>query len=203
MFGWFRARRSAAAAPAVEETAAAVVEEVPAATVVEEVPGSSATDDSSATDEAPQEVGVVAPVEGRLVPLTEVPDPVFSQKLLGDGFAVEPTQGQVGSPVAGEVMMVAETRHAFGVRTDQGAEFLIHVGIDTVTLKGEGFTLVKAVGDRVEAGEVVLDVDLAVVGAAAPSLAIPVVLTNGTAFELGPVDLSAAYGDVVATAVSR
>ena len=83
---------------------------------------------------------VFAPVEGEIIELSSVPDPVFSGGMMGQGFAVQPTSGEFGSPVEGEIIMVARTLHAFGVRTDEGAEVLVHIGIDTVQLKGEGFT---------------------------------------------------------------
>ena len=81
-----------------------------------------------------------APCKGKVVPLTEVPDPTFSEKLLGDGFAVIPTEGKVYAPADAEVTMVFDTLHAITLTSSQGAEILIHIGLDTVTLKGAPFT---------------------------------------------------------------
>ncbi len=82
---------------------------------------------------------ILSPVTGNAIPLDQVPDPVFSQKIIGDGIAVIPTKGTIVSPVDGEVASVAETLHAFGFRTEDGLELLIHVGLETVGLKGECF----------------------------------------------------------------
>ena len=90
-----------------------------------------------------------APCKGKVVPLTEVPDPTFSEKLLGDGFAVIPTEGKVYAPADAEVTMVFDTLHAITLTSSQGAEILIHIGLDTVTLKGAPFTAHVAAGDKV------------------------------------------------------
>ena len=92
---------------------------------------------------------VYSPVAGRIVSLDEVPDPVFAQRSVGDGFAVEPREGSFRSPVDGELVLVAKTLHAFAVRTPEGAEILVHIGIDTVTLKGAGFTGHRQAGETV------------------------------------------------------
>lgn len=82
---------------------------------------------------------IVSPLTGNVRSLENVPDPVFAQKMMGDGFAIEPTDGVVVSPIHGEVVQVFPTKHAVGLRSDQGLEILIHVGIDTVHMHGEGF----------------------------------------------------------------
>ena len=97
-------------------------------------------------------VSILAPLTGRAVPLEQVPDPVFSQKIIGDGIAVIPTEGKIVSPVSGEVVSVADTLHAYGFRTEDGLELLIHVGLETVALKGECFTAHVKTGDHVKAG---------------------------------------------------
>lgn len=101
-----------------------------------------------------------APCKGKVVPLTEVPDPTFSEKLLGDGFAVIPTEGKVYAPADAEVTMVFDTLHAITLTSSQGAEILIHIGLDTVTLKGAPFTAHVAAGDKVKKGDLLMDVDL-------------------------------------------
>lgn len=132
---------------------------------------------------------VFAPVEGEIIELSSVPDPVFSGGMMGQGFAVQPTSGEFGSPVEGEIIMVARTLHAFGVRTDEGAEVLVHIGIDTVNLKGEGFTAHRRKGDRVRPGDVVVSLDLASVSGRVPSMATPVIVTNGDRFDVSAPDL--------------
>ena len=82
---------------------------------------------------------LLAPLNGKVIPLDQVQDDVFSQKVLGDGIAIQPENGKLYSPVDGEISSIAETLHAYGVSTEDGLEILVHVGLDTVTLKGEGF----------------------------------------------------------------
>ncbi len=123
----------------------------------------------------------VLPMQGRVLPITEVPDPVFAGKIMGEGFAIDPTissAAEVRSPVSGEVMTLFPTGHAIGLRADNGLEVLVHVGIDTVSLKGEGFTPLVAQGDHVSAGQPLLRVNLQVLQGRVPSLITPVVFTN-------------------------
>ena len=122
--------------------------------------------------------GIYAPITGNLLPISEVPDPVFSQKMMGDGFAIEPTEGKVYSPISGKVMNIFPTKHAIGLVSDEGHEILIHFGMDTVTLNGEGFTSHVSDGDIVSAGDLLLSVDLDSVRPKVPSLITPVVFTN-------------------------
>lgn len=105
-------------------------------------------------------IRILSPVTGQAVKLDDVPDPVFSGKILGDGAAVIPSEGKILSPVNGEVVSVAETLHAYGLRTEDGLELLIHVGLDTVQLKGECFHVHVKEGDRVSAGDLLAEVDL-------------------------------------------
>ena len=121
----------------------------------------------------------LAPMKGKLVPLYQVPDPVFAEKMMGDGFAIDPMSGDVFSPVDGTVTsFMADTRHAVGITADDGTEVLIHIGIDTVTLGGMGFTSLVAQEDRVKAGQLLLQVDLAQIKDKVPSLITPVVFIN-------------------------
>jgi glucose PTS system EIICBA or EIICB component len=120
----------------------------------------------------------VSPLMGELKPITEVPDQVFSGKMMGDGFAILPSEGKIVSPVNGKIVNVFPTKHALGIQSAGGREILIHVGIDTVNLKGEGFeTLVKE-GDSIEAGQPLLNVDLEFLKSKVPSIITPVVFTN-------------------------
>lgn len=104
---------------------------------------------------------ILSPMTGEAVELGEVPDPVFSQKIVGDGMAVIPSEGKLLSPVDGEIISVADTKHAYGLRTAEGLELLIHVGLETVHLNGECFQVFVKPGDKVKAGDLLAEVDLA------------------------------------------
>jgi glucose-specific phosphotransferase system IIA component len=125
-----------------------------------------------------QPITVLAPMAGEVKPISEVPDPVFAEKMMGDGFCVFPSNGRVISPVAGEVVNLFPTGHAVGLRTADGLEILVHVGIDTVKLEGKGFKTLVTQGAKVDAGQPLLEVDLEAIRALVPSLATPVVFTN-------------------------
>lgn len=101
-----------------------------------------------------------SPATGQAVPLEQVPDPVFSQKIIGDGCAVILSDGKIVSPADAEVVSVADTLHAYGLRTKEGVELLIHIGLETVSLKGECFKAYVKVGDSVKAGDLLAEVDL-------------------------------------------
>ena len=120
----------------------------------------------------------VMPVQGKIIPLTEVPDEVFSAGMMGEGFAIMPENGNFSSPVDGEVVSVFPTKHAIGIRSTLGIEVLIHVGIDTVNLKGEGFTTLVKEGDTVKKGQKLMEVDLDSISRSIPSLATPIIFTN-------------------------
>jgi PTS system D-glucosamine-specific IIC component len=121
---------------------------------------------------------IVVPMTGRLLDLREVPDDVFSSKLMGDGFALEPTEGVVVAPVDGIIDSIFPTKHAFAMISSNGRELLIHVGIDTVDLKGEGFELIVEVGQKVKKGEPLLKIDVEYIRANAKSIISPVIFTN-------------------------
>lgn len=126
-----------------------------------------------------REETIVAPLTGNVRPLDDVPDPVFAQKMMGEGLAIEAIDGVVVSPVNGEVVQVFPTKHAVGLRSEGGLEILIHVGVDTVHMQGEGFEAYVKAGDRVKAGDLLLSFDLALVQQKAKSSLTPVVITNG------------------------
>lgn len=125
-----------------------------------------------------KEIEILAPVTGELLNISEVPDEAFSQKMMGDGFAVKSCDGIVVSPVDAEVQLVFETKHAIGLKTDAGLEMLIHFGIDTVNLKGEGFDVLVKAGDKVKAGQELMKVDVDFIKANAASDITPVIFTN-------------------------
>ena len=122
---------------------------------------------------------VIAPLSGRPVLLSEVPDEVFSQKVLGDGVAIIPDDGKLYSPVNGEISTVAETLHAYGFTSDDGLEILVHVGLDTVGLKGEGFKPCVKEGDRVKVGDLVAEIDLDYIKAQGLNTITPVIICDG------------------------
>ena len=119
-----------------------------------------------------------APLEGELVPITEVPDQVFAERMMGDGFAIIPSDGIVASPVDGEIISVFPTKHALSIKSDSGHEILIHVGIDTVKLNGEGFDTKITDGVRITKGQILMTFDLNYIKSNATSTITPVVFTN-------------------------
>ena len=121
---------------------------------------------------------IISPTNGQILELSEVPDQVFSQKLMGDGFAIKSTDGIIVSPINGTVEMIFETKHAIGLKDANGRELLIHLGIDTVNLKGEGFNVFVNVGDKVKAGDKLIEMDVEFIKANAPSDISPVIFTN-------------------------
>ncbi len=121
---------------------------------------------------------IIAPLDGWCTPLDEVPDAVFGQRMLGDGLAIDPTGSVVFAPCDGEVITLPGSSHAVSIRSPQGIEVLIHVGIDTVQLGGRGFTALVKPGGRVKAGAELIRVDLDILARAAKSLMTPVVVTS-------------------------
>lgn len=119
-----------------------------------------------------------APLTGKLLSIAEVPDQVFSQKMMGDGFAIEPAEGIVVAPVDGEIVNLFPTKHAIGIRSKTGEEMLIHVGIDTVNLEGKGFEAFVSEGDQVRKGQKLLEFDLNFIKEKATSTITPIVFTN-------------------------
>lgn len=123
-------------------------------------------------------VPFVAPLTGSVVALEEVPDPVFSQRMAGDGLAIMPTEGLVVAPIAGKVAHLFPTNHAISLVSEQGLEILIHIGLDTVQLNGEGFQALVNIGDEVKAGDKLIRFDLERIQAAGYSPITPLLITN-------------------------
>ena len=119
-----------------------------------------------------------APFKGRLMSLEEVPDPVFSSKSMGAGFALEMLEGKVLSPVAGKIVAVFPTGHAIGIKADDRNEYLIHLGLDTVNFKGEGFTAHVVLDQRVNPGDPLVDVDLEFFKNHKVSMICPILVVN-------------------------
>ncbi|GAE36442.1 glucose-specific PTS transporter subunit IIBC [Halalkalibacter akibai] len=124
------------------------------------------------------DISFVSPLAGKVMPITEVPDQVFAGKMMGDGFAIEPTEGVVKSPVSGKIVNLFPTKHAIGILSDEGKEILIHVGLDTVNLKGEGFEALVKQDDTITQGQELLRFDLDFIKANATSTITPIVFTN-------------------------
>ncbi|WP_407857760.1 PTS transporter subunit IIBC [Enterococcus hailinensis] len=121
----------------------------------------------------------VAPANGQLIPIDQVQDEVFSQKMMGEGFAVVPENGEIASPITGTVVSVFPTKHAIGLKTTDGIEVLLHMGLDTVDLEGAPFEIKVHEGEKIKAGKIVADVDLAKIQAADKLTTMVVVFTNG------------------------
>jgi PTS system glucose-specific IIA component len=124
------------------------------------------------------QVEVLAPFSGRVVPLEEVPDPVFSQKMLGDGLAVDPAEEIGVAPVTGKLAVFHSAGHAFAVQATDEVGVLVHVGLDTVQMEGEGFTRLAEVGDEVVAGQEIVHFNLAIIESAGYSPISPVILPD-------------------------
>ncbi|CAC9192402.1 PTS system transporter subunit IIABC [Staphylococcus aureus] len=134
-------------------------------------------EDKSATSELSHIVH--APLTGEVTPLPEVPDQVFSEKMMGDGIAIKPSQGEVRAPFNGKVQMIFPTKHAIGLVSDSGLELLIHIGLDTVKLNGEGFTLHVEEGQEVKQGDLLINFDLDYIRNHAKSDITPIIVTQG------------------------
>lgn len=127
---------------------------------------------------------IVAPLAGWVAPLSEVPDAVFAERMLGDGVAIDPLEGELRAPCDGEVITLAKTHHALTIRAENGAEILMHIGLETVALQGEGFEPLVTVGAKVRRGDALLRFDLDLLAQRAKSLLTPIVVTNADAFRI-------------------
>jgi len=129
-------------------------------------------------DKKAVDVEIYAPLSGEIVNIEDVPDVVFSEKIVGDGIAIRPTGNKLVAPVDGVVGKIFETNHAFSMESKEGVELFVHFGIDTVELKGEGFTRVAQEGQSVKRGDTIIELDLALLEAKAKSVLTPVVISN-------------------------
>lgn len=124
------------------------------------------------------EVEIYAPISGEIVNIEDVPDVVFSEKIVGDGVAVRPIGNKIVAPVDGVIGKIFETNHAFSMESKEGVELFVHFGIDTVELKGEGFTRIAQEGQSVKRGDTVIEFDLALLESKAKSVLTPIVISN-------------------------
>ncbi len=127
---------------------------------------------------------IVSPLTGEIIQLADVEDPAFSSKALGEGLAVKPLEGQIVSPVNGEVMTVFPTKHAIGFKAENGAELLMHMGLNTVELNGQGFQIDVNEGDKVSMGDYLGTIDIELIADQGYSLVTPLVVTNGGDFNI-------------------
>ncbi|MCY7171159.1 PTS system trehalose-specific EIIBC component [Streptococcus gallolyticus subsp. gallolyticus] len=128
-------------------------------------------------------ISIQSPLAGRAKNLSEAPDPVFAQGVMGQGVVIEPTEGELVAPVDGVVSVLFPTKHAIGLISDEGLELLMHIGMDTVNLDGEGFTAHVKQGDRVSVGDALISFDVAAIQAAGYPVATPVIVTNQNDFQ--------------------
>jgi len=131
---------------------------------------------------------IIAPVSGKVIPLEEVTDPTFAGKVLGDGFAIVPEDSIIKSPINGIVELMYETGHAVGLSTDDGKEILIHIGIDTVAMNGDGFHIIAKTGQNVKSGDPLVEVDFEKIRKAGKSDSVIVIVTSGEKVETRKVE---------------
>ncbi|HHF6214344.1 TPA: PTS glucose transporter subunit IIA [Haemophilus influenzae] len=124
------------------------------------------------------EVEIYAPISGEIVNIEDVPDVVFSEKIVGDGVAVRPIGNKIVAPVDGVIGKIFETNHAFSMESKEGVELFGHFGIDTVELKGEGFTRIAQEGQSIKRGDTVIEFDLPLLESKAKSVLTPIVISN-------------------------
>lgn len=123
-------------------------------------------------------LNIVSPLAGEIVAIEDVPDVIFAEKIVGDGIAINPTGNKLVAPVTGEIVKIYETNHAFAIRSDEGLEVLVHFGLDTVELRGEGFTRIAEEGQHINAGETIIEFDLALLTEKAKSVITPCIISN-------------------------
>lgn len=153
---------------------------------VQEIPEAEKNDDTTSVENADSkqdDKAVYSPLEGKLIPMTEVPDETFASKALGDGVAVIPEKGCVYAPFDGEVEMVYDTGHAIGLVREDGMEVLIHVGINTVELGGKYYTAKVSNGQKIKKGDLLLEFDMDEIAKAGYSMVTPVIVTNSDEYE--------------------
>lgn len=121
---------------------------------------------------------VMAPLTGTVRQLEEVPDPVFAEKMMGEGIAIEPSDGIVVAPFDGEIVQLFPTKHAIGIKSESGLEILIHIGLETVALDGEGFEAFIKQGDHVKMGDKLIALEIDVIKEKASSTITPIIMTN-------------------------
>lgn len=128
-------------------------------------------------------IEIGSPVKGKAVPISQVSDPTFGEEILGKGVAIQPEDGKIYAPADGTIEMLFDTKHAVSMTTTEGVELLVHIGLDTVALKGEHFTAHKGNGDAVKKGDLLISVDLEAVKAAGYDVITPMVVCNTSDYQ--------------------
>jgi len=126
----------------------------------------------------PKTVEIFSPLDGKIIHISDVPDPVFSEKMMGDGFAIIPSDGKLVSPVNGRIIQVFPTKHAICIETIDGLEIIIHIGLDTVELNGSGFDVKVKVNDSVDVGDLLVNIDIDFLKKNNKDTVTPVVISN-------------------------
>lgn len=129
------------------------------------------------------EIQILAPVAGEVIPVGKVNDPTFSEEILGKGLAIKPSGGQVVAPVNGTVEQMFDTGHAVSLLSEDGVELLVHVGLDTISLKGEHYTIHAKTGDTVKVGDLLMEFDREAIAAAGFDTVTPIVILNSADFK--------------------
>src|SRR5699024_3531797 len=152
-----------------------------------------------------KDVELYNPVDGEVIPIEDVSDPVFSQKMMGDGYGIEPTNGEIYSPIKGEVVSVFPTKHALGLKTDNGIEVLVHIGIDTVELEGSPFEVFVSEGDKVTKDTLLANVDLEALKELEKSDTVIIVFTNMDDVDDFTIDHngSQTHGEVIGSVTAK
>lgn len=166
------------------------------------VPVTTPAEEVEPLKEINQEI-IASPINGTVVPLTEVPDEVFASGAMGKGIAIDPSEGVVYAPTNGTVTLVFATKHAIGFQSDNGAEILIHVGMDTVSLDGNGFTAFVEQGEKIVAGQKLLEFDIEAIKAAGLPTITPIIITNTAIYDdiLVSQEATVTKGDYLLTTV--
>lgn len=131
-----------------------------------------------------KEITLVSIAKGKIIPITSVPDNMFAKQMLGNGIGLELHDGAIHSPQDAVVVMIANTKHAIGLRLKNGVEILIHVGLDTVNLNGEGFKILVEVGDKVETNQLLMSVDMEFMKKKEMCLITPIVITHDNNYKM-------------------
>ena len=181
-YALYRDPKQAAAQPVVEASVSAPATDEADAAALSASAADAAVAAVTAAAPAPRAEALLAPMAGTSIKMTEVPDPVFASEAMGTGAAIRPTEGRLYAPAAGTITVLAETGHALGMTTDAGAEVLMHIGIDTVTLNGAPFTAHVRIGEHVGAGQLLMDVDVDAIRAAGLDPVTPLIVTNSDAY---------------------
>ena len=141
---------------------------------------------------------IKAPIDGMLIPIEEVDDEVFSAKMAGDGIAIMPVGDTFAAPIDGVITKIFSTNHAFSIKNKQDLEVLVHIGLETVALKGEGFERLAQEGDEVKAGDPIIKVDLDYIKANAKDIVTPILVTDESKFdEIDKNDNVVKSGDLI------